>query len=53
MENKQKEEMYCLVDGCEEIDETFSAYCWEHGRSPHGVRNVKVSTENDIKKTNI
>ncbi len=44
-ENNEKE-MYCCIEGCGKIDETQTAYCIEHGRSPHKMREVaKSSTE--------
>lgn len=29
--------MYCFIEGCGEYDETHTAYCVKHGRSPHRI----------------
>ncbi len=29
--------MYCAIDGCGEIDDSHSAYCYKHHRSPHSI----------------
>ena len=42
-----KEEMHCAIDGCGEIDETFTAYCIEHGRSIHKVKKIKSKLEKE------
>ena len=39
-QNKEKIEvgdMYCAIDGCGRVDETHTAHCIEHGRSPHRI----------------
>jgi len=33
--------MYCAFEGFGRIDDTFTAYCIKHGRSPHKVREKK------------
>lgn len=38
--DKKEKEMYCAIDGCGEIDGTQTAFCIEHGRSPHKRRFV-------------
>lgn len=49
----KKEVMYCVVIDdetgkvCGEIDETHTAYCIKHGRSPHRMKSVE-----SIEKTN-
>ncbi len=45
----EKEEMYCRIGGCGRVDKTHTAYCIEHGRSPHGMRKV-VETNEEVKK---
>jgi len=40
LDDKEKE-MYCAVEGCGRIDETYTAYCIKHGRSLHKMRNRK------------
>ena len=29
--------MFCFIEGCGKIDETHTAYCIKHGRSPHRI----------------
>jgi len=38
LEVEKETEMYCAVEGCGKIDETHTAYCIKHGRSPHRIR---------------
>ena len=33
--------MYCIIEGCEEIDESHSAYCLKHQRSSHMICGEK------------
>ena len=43
MKRKIETEMYCLQ--CGEIDESYTAYCSNCGRSSHGLRNKKTKEE--------
>lgn len=49
-----QEEMYCAIEGCGEIDDTFTAYCIKHGRSPHKIRKInsqeKEKPDRDINR---
>lgn len=33
--------MVCVIEGCKEIDESYTAYCIKHGRSPHRIIEVE------------
>jgi len=34
--------MVCAIEGCGEIDESYTAYCITHGRSVHTIKKIDV-----------
>lgn len=38
-------EMYCAIEGCGIVDESHTAYCSKHGRSPHRIKEKVEVTE--------